>query len=350
MADKEVAISVIVPVYNVKDYVCDCIDSILGQTFCNYEVIVINDQSTDGGFDIVKERYEGRPEIVLLENEKNVGLGETRNVGVRAARGKYIYFMDSDDMILENTLETLYSIAEEKQADVVHMNSHFRPQKENFHYGEEKTGLRADIVREKLMTKEIWPVPRNLSERLDVAYVKQGVAVMVWLNLYRREFLIKNNIYSLPIICQDTPFTLACLVATSRIWIIPSTMYLYRQRTGSITYDTSMYRRAGRLMKTLVVGLRYIEEEIPRLLHEGETINISSLKTPYFYKIYAKLLEIFDQATTREQTVKLVDAIDAALRPLIGKDSFLVNILLYNLQFQQRKIEALKAKKEGKTA
>ena len=350
MTDNEIAISVIVPVYNVKDYVCDCIDSVLGQTFHNYEVIIINDQSTDRSFDLVKERYENRPEVVLLENEKNIGLGETRNVGVKAAKGKYIYFIDSDDMILENTLEVLYSIAEDKQADVVHMNSHYRPQREDFHYGDEKAGLLADVVRESLLSKTIQPVPEDLSERLDIAYVKQGVAVMVWLNLYRREFLVENNIYSLPIICQDTPFTLACLVATSRIWIVPSTMYLYRQRTGSITYDENMYRRAGRLMKTLVVGLRYIEEEIPRLLCKGENISISSLKAPYFYKIYAKLLELFDQATTQEQTIKLVDAIDAALCPLVGKDSFLVNILLYNLQFQQRKIEALKAKKGSKTA
>jgi glycosyltransferase involved in cell wall biosynthesis len=285
-----------------------------------------------------------------MENEKNLGLGETRNVGMKAARGKYVYFMDSDDMILEDTLEMLYSIAEEKQADVVHMNSHYRPYSEEFHYGDEKNGLRANIVREDLMTKEVKALPENLNDRLDIAYVKQGVAVMVWLNLYRRKFLMENNIYSLPIICQDTPFTLACLVATSRIWIVPSTMYLYRQRAGSITYDKSMYRRAGRLIKTLVVGLRYIEEEIPRLLPEGETISIASLKAPYFYKMYAKLLELFDKVTTREQTVRLVDAVDAALRPLIGKDSFLVNILLYNLQFQQRKVEALKGRREGKSA
>lgn len=115
---KQIAVSVIVPVYNVEKYLKDCLDSLERQTLKNIEVIIVNDGSTDNSRKIAEE-YAHRNDNFILIDRSNGGLSAARNTGMSHARGKYIYFLDSDDYILDSALEMLYMKAEQDKLDVL---------------------------------------------------------------------------------------------------------------------------------------------------------------------------------------------------------------------------------------
>ena len=106
-------VSVIIPVYNAEKYLRGCLESILNQTFADFEVIVVDDCSTDNSLAIAEsflEKFGGRLKIISLP--KNTGNASVpRNEGLRFSRGEYVFFMDNDDLILDNALETLYNFA-----------------------------------------------------------------------------------------------------------------------------------------------------------------------------------------------------------------------------------------------
>lgn len=102
------AISVIVPVYNVKNYLCRCIDSILSQTFPNFELVLVNDGSTDGSGELC-DRYKALDSRISVIHKINEGASSARNAGLDAAKGEFILFVDSDDMVYPEYLEHMYS-------------------------------------------------------------------------------------------------------------------------------------------------------------------------------------------------------------------------------------------------
>lgn len=111
-------VSVIVPAYNVEKYIARCLDSILTQTYTNLEVILIDDGSTDSTGRICDD-YAHRDERVRVIHQVNQGLAEVRNIGIREAKGKWIQFVDSDDWIDTETIETCLRYAHEYNADMV---------------------------------------------------------------------------------------------------------------------------------------------------------------------------------------------------------------------------------------
>ena len=114
----EPLISIIVPVYNVEPYLRRCLDSIVSQTYKNLDIIIIDDGSSDGSEDIC-DQYSARDRRIRVVRQKNAGLSAARNVGLDIAKGEYVQFVDSDDWIELTTCETILSIANEKQADIV---------------------------------------------------------------------------------------------------------------------------------------------------------------------------------------------------------------------------------------
>jgi len=112
-------ITIAVAVYNTEKYLRDCIDSVVNQTYQNLEIICVNDCSTDKSLEILEEYAAKDKRIKIITNEKNSGLGVTRNVGIDAAHGKYILFIDSDDWLNLTACEKLISKAKENDSDVV---------------------------------------------------------------------------------------------------------------------------------------------------------------------------------------------------------------------------------------
>ena len=116
--ENQALISIIIPVYNVEEYLCECVDSVLGQTYHNFEIILVDDGSTDSSGRICDEYAEKDSRISVIHQE-NGGLSVARNAGFDSSNSKYVYFLDSDDYIAKNTLSTLLKIAEKDKSDIV---------------------------------------------------------------------------------------------------------------------------------------------------------------------------------------------------------------------------------------
>lgn len=116
-------LSFIIPMYNREGLIRRCLDSILSQNADDVEIICVDDASTDGTRDVVKEYQNKYANIIMLVNEKNRGQSFARNRGMEYAQGEYIWFVDSDDYIVNNALEGLRKYSEEKKTDIVYFDS-----------------------------------------------------------------------------------------------------------------------------------------------------------------------------------------------------------------------------------
>lgn len=114
-------VSVIVPVYNVEKYLSECLESLINQTLSDIEIICVNDGSTDDSRNVL-ERYAASDKRIAVVNQTNKGLSAARNSGVKTARGRYLYFLDSDDFIDRNALEYLYQEAEKYRLDILYFD------------------------------------------------------------------------------------------------------------------------------------------------------------------------------------------------------------------------------------
>ena len=120
MSAEQPKISVIIPVYNTEKYLPACLDSVLSQSLKDFEIVAVDDASTDGSSRILSDYAARDPRIRIVTHERNKGLLSVRLTGVRVAAGKYLLFLDSDDIFLPRFLEKLWNTAEKHHADIVH--------------------------------------------------------------------------------------------------------------------------------------------------------------------------------------------------------------------------------------
>ena len=118
MENKEIKVSVVIPVYNTEKYVREAVESIMNQTLRELEIIIINDGSTDNSLQVAEELAAADSRIQVY-SQTNRGLSMARNAGITHAHGRYIYFMDSDDLLEKDAMELCYSKCEEKELDFV---------------------------------------------------------------------------------------------------------------------------------------------------------------------------------------------------------------------------------------
>ena len=321
------AISVIVPVYNIESYVCDCVESILAQDFKDLEIILVDDNSTDNSLGVIKEKYKDYNNILILRQVSNGGPGRTRNRGLMCAKGKYIYFMDGDDMLWgEDALRSMYELAEKNEADIVHATSYYVPEEEDFHWGE---AFSARIERKAPYKPEsIRKLPDDINQRLRDIYIQGNSSDVVYLNLYRRSFLYEKEIFFTNMNAyEDNLFVLSGYVATDRVWILPKTFYVYRQRKDSMTHGNELDRIPS-LTKALVAGLKYIECEIPKLCPDGSVLDKASLQIAYFKYVLGVFRNLCQSYQQKEE---LVTVMKDSLEPWFPEDTFLATVLLYYL-------------------
>jgi glycosyltransferase involved in cell wall biosynthesis len=216
-------ISFVIPVYNVEKYLKQCLGSVIGQTYTDFEIICINDGSTDGSNSILDEYASNHTNFTLLSQD-NKGLSAARNAGIRAAKGDYVFFLDSDDWIEPETLKILAEM--QKGEDLVCFNGR--------RFFEDGTVEKQDtgIIEEGLTGWEYYNRYALISRKFHF--------VCTVLRLYRREFLIQNNIFfEEGIYHEDNLFTpLACYYART-VKVIPDSLYIYRIRSGSITHSAT---------------------------------------------------------------------------------------------------------------
>ena len=250
-------VSVIIPVYNAEKYLSVCLESILIQTLTDFEVIVVDDCSMDNSVAIAEsylERFGGRLKILTLE--ENTGSGAVpRNVGLEYARGKYVYFVDADDLLIDIALEELYNCAEKYQAEVV--------------YAEALLTCDAEPIPTKFETA--LTVEEPILESEDFAKrVQKFVDIKVrwtpWGKFLRRDFLIDNRIKFLPLtIVEDGIWTFE-LLCLAKSWLrIPTPLYVYLSNETSVTRQQ---RSPEQLLKfwtnPLITGIDYLDKFMNR--------------------------------------------------------------------------------------
>ena len=205
-------ISVIIPVYNTSDYLYECLESVIAQTFQNIEIICINDGSTDDSLEILYEFHKKDPRIIIID-QKNKGVSAARNAGLEIAGGKYIGFVDSDDTIASNYYEILLKEIKYNNYDAVY-SLFFK-----------SNSFREDFNRE------------NILNRLLPEFFRADFYNSVCNKLYRGE-IIKTNNLRFPVEIthgEDAQFNIAFLLASNKIISVDHVGYNYREVIVSAT-------------------------------------------------------------------------------------------------------------------
>lgn len=210
-------VSIIVPVYQVKEYLDMCIQSLLVQTYPNLEIILVEDGSTDGS-DEICDRYAETDERVRVLHQKNRGPSGARNEGLKLAGGEYISFVDSDDMVRPDFIETLYHLTEKYHARMA-VCAYEKGQE--FSLGAKKE--REYVLSSEKMLKE-WHGKRKKLE------------TVVWNKLYHRSIFDgeNGNVFPEGTLYEDVYVSHLFVQNAERIAVTGRKLYLYRTRTGSI--------------------------------------------------------------------------------------------------------------------
>lgn len=205
--------SVVVPVYNVEAYLDDCLRSLQAQDYGGYEVICVNDGSTDGSRKILTAWEKRMPQTRVIDRA-NGGLSAARNTGLAAATGDYVVFVDSDDWVEPTMLNRL---AEEANGE------------DMICFACRRTDNNAHDTLHPEQSGGWEYYNRHALEHREVAFV------CVWQRCYRREFLIENGLlFRESILHEDNEFTPRACLKAKKIKVIPNVLYNYRVRPGSI--------------------------------------------------------------------------------------------------------------------
>ena len=239
--------SIIVPVYNVEQYLARCLDSIIQQSFGDFEVICINDGSTDGSLEILNS-YEEKDSRIAVKSVRNGGLSAARNLGMEMATGEYVMFVDSDDWIVEGTLDRLDKIADCPGYDMVAFNV--------IHYFEQGGEYIPNASPEECTFESGWQYYESCA----------GIPWfgIVCARLFRNAFIKENGLRFDEDIahCEDLMFTINACYLAGRVKVVPDPLYVYRRkRPGSILSTDSESRYHHMLAFANRIGAEYIPKQ-----------------------------------------------------------------------------------------
>jgi len=230
-------VTIVIPVYNTEQYLKKAIESCLNQTFKDLEIIVINDGLTDNSLQIARE-YEARFNCVKVISTENRGLSEARNKGLDEAKGRYIYFLDSDDWIEPQTIEQCYLAAVGYDLDMVLFDSRVEV--------DGLPDLLNEVNYEGYIRKHVVS-PYNVytgRQFIELYGDRRGVFVQAWLVFIKRDFLLKNNIRFLPgAYYEDVAFHFSCMMTAERIMYLPYAFHVRLYREGSIMTSSLNIRK-----------------------------------------------------------------------------------------------------------
>ena len=255
------SVSIIIPMYNAEKYIGECLESILAQTLQNFEVIVVDDCSTDGSVKVVEsclEKFDGR--LKLASMERNSGRPSLpRNKGLLLSRGEYIFFMDNDDLITPTALEELYALAKDYKADVVCCDHY---------YESDINGCNVKLTNDP--HKKVF-VDKPTFENLDLPDVLDKImqdlfVVMPWNYLIERKLLIENKII-FPDIIRDDTIWIWCLIFYSRKFLrVPNAVYIWRTAESSITrVEKTAEQEITFWLHAVIFGVTTLNEILSRI-------------------------------------------------------------------------------------
>ena len=257
MFDNFPIISIVIPMYNAENYIAECLESILAQTFQNFEVIVVNDCSTDSSVEIVEnylEKFGGR--LRLAHMEKNSGSGALpRNKGMELSLGKYIFFVDDDDLITPTALEELYTLAKNYNAEVV--------------YCERNYSLNADTLNIQGNKSAVKPTfeTEDLRERVHKILQNGNYEGPQWIKLVRRDLIFKHELF-FPNICpsDDEIWTYGLVFYAKKFLRVPNAVYICRLTKNSlIRKEKTPQKEINFWLNPLIFGLKSLDDLMDKI-------------------------------------------------------------------------------------
>ena len=218
------AISIIIPVYNVQNYLGKALNSLRKQTLKNFEAICVNDGSKDKSAEIL-EKFAKSDSRFKIIHQHNQGPGAARNNGLKAAKGEYIAFLDPDDTLNKKAFETLYNKAKSEDLDILAFD--YRTVNED---GKILDNIR---IRDRLNLPETF-------DWKDLPYVFGSLVHMVWNKIYKNDFIAKHGIHFTPCnLAEDCAFTYGATLNAKKMGYIDKIFYNYLQRKDSAVHKVT---------------------------------------------------------------------------------------------------------------
>lgn len=293
-------ISVIIPVYNVEKYVSQCIDSVFLTEKLNLEIIYIDDNSADKSSLIVEDYINKYNNMKMIKNNVNLGLSAARNLGMNAAEGKYIYFLDSDDYLKPYALNTLYELAESNGADVIYFDTEVLCEEE---YLWDK--IRNYRAHHKYQYPGIW----RGDELFRLMKKRNDLDTAVWRQFWRKSALESIGVrFFEGIYHEDNLFSIQAMLSVKRAMCLNQCLHVYRYREGSITSKQVTAKHFWSMCKVYSELLRFwMEHEFEKDIEE-EFSNYMKFIVKRIVRYYNELPQDFhidfeDKATNFEKHI-----------------------------------------------
>lgn len=246
-----VKLSIIIPVFNIEKYLSKCLESILNQPFKDFEIICVNDGSSDGSLGIL-QKYKQKDERVVIIDKANEGSGVARNTALAIARGEYVFFVDGDDWLEGNSISRMIAEADRLDTDILifgGLSCYELPSPRPLGEREEFVREQDELTNSGEGTKyqkqsggySVDKLPKKyLNKIFSAEEIKKDVFKFpstAWTKLYKREFLVKNDIkFQLIKVGQDQLPFFHSMITAQRIALLPENLYCYRKnRKGAVT-------------------------------------------------------------------------------------------------------------------
>lgn len=256
---EECKVSIILPIYNSELYLEECIDSILAQTYSNFELIIVNDGSTDNSVEICNQYIKKDSRIILI-TQKNKGVSSARNLGIKIAKGEYVVFVDSDDFLMPMALSTI--VKNFKSIDLVCFGF------KSLYLDKEK-----DVIchNSNINNNDIF---------FNQMIFNHEIGGSLWNKAYRRKIIIDNNIRFDENIhfCEDLLFNTDYFTYCKNVKYIMKCLYNYRKRRSSITYNFYSKKNISRLVTFEKLSEKYKNDVMLNSFFKYNYIS-------YYYKI-----------------------------------------------------------------
>lgn len=261
-------ISVIIPVYNVEKYLDKCMISLLNQQYADMEIVIVDDKSTDGSLSIAKE-YEKYNNVKVISKEKNSGLSDSRNIGIKESSGQYLMFLDSDDYVEDDCLLKIQEIVKEQnKPDIVY-----------FGYSEEYEDKNVRHIKYGYVS------PKNkeyTGEEFALAELKQrNLYAAACFGIYKRELIVENEIlFESGIFHEDELWTPQIILHADRVYTSDYVFYHYLRREGSITRSDDKTRHGKDML--------YICKKLDEVVKKIENVELKKYMNNHIAMLYMK--------------------------------------------------------------
>ena len=283
------AVSVIIPMFNAEKFIGECLDSLLEQTFQNFEVIVVDDCSTDNSVAVVEEYAPKFGErLTLTKTETNSGGGGyvPRNIGLKLARGEYVFFLDADDFIMLTALEILYDVAKKYEADVIYSSTYYKMLKpgNNLLYRDQVGKELIKSGKEDKATLTIDNQDKILNNLLMVG--TEGNFRNPWSKFMRRDFLLENNIFFPDVVRLTTGgdflWVINVYCHAKRFLRLPTTLYFHR--AYNVDSNNRMKRAPKEQVSYWITAFAAFLKVLSKMISKNEVLQ----KTPAYALAAAK--------------------------------------------------------------